>query len=204
MPKGFSEREKEIIHQRLLEEGRKTFSAYGLKKTNIEDLTRAAGISKGAFYLFYESKEDLFMDVAEEAERQFRQVVLQAVEAPGPTPRARLTSVLKTAFTIWKTTPILQMVQQEDYRQLLMRLPPEKVQEHLASDRQFITVLMERCRQCGIPFQADMLHTAMLMNALFFVSLHEEDFGPDVYPATIDLMIDLTAAYCLGEVPPAV
>ncbi|NTU61928.1 MAG: TetR/AcrR family transcriptional regulator, partial [Chloroflexi bacterium] len=36
MPKGFTEQEKELIRKRLIEQGYKQFSAYGLKKTNIE------------------------------------------------------------------------------------------------------------------------------------------------------------------------
>ena len=65
MPKAFTEQEKELIRKRLLEQGYKQFSAYGLRKTNIEEVASACGISKGAFYLFYPSKEALFMDVVE-------------------------------------------------------------------------------------------------------------------------------------------
>ncbi|MBN2550474.1 MAG: helix-turn-helix transcriptional regulator, partial [Anaerolineales bacterium] len=60
MPKGFSDQEKEIIRARLLEQGQRLFSAHGLKKTNIDELAAAAGISKGAFYLFFASKEACF------------------------------------------------------------------------------------------------------------------------------------------------
>ena len=88
MPKGFTEHEKELIRKRLLEQGYKQFSAYGLKKTNVEELAEASGISKGAFYLFYESKEALFMDVIELAEERFRQEILAAIDLPGPSPRA--------------------------------------------------------------------------------------------------------------------
>ena len=98
MPKAFTQQEKEWIGERLLEQGYKQFSAHGLKKTTIEELAEAAGISKGAFYLFYESKEALFMDVAEQAEKRFRQEVLAAIDMPGPSPRARLFSVLKKAY----------------------------------------------------------------------------------------------------------
>jgi AcrR family transcriptional regulator len=37
----------------LLRQGSTFLTTYGIRKTNVEDLTRAAGISKGAFYLFY-------------------------------------------------------------------------------------------------------------------------------------------------------
>ena len=63
MPRGFSEREKEGIRDSLLDKGRAFLTTYGVKKTNVEDLTGAAGISKGAFYLFFVSKEELFFEV---------------------------------------------------------------------------------------------------------------------------------------------
>src|SRR5512142_3186432 len=109
MPKGFSEQERTLIRQRLVEQGYHLFSAYGLKKTTVEELAAAAGISKGAFYLFYDSKEALFMDVIEEtAEKRLRRELLAAVELPGPTPRARLLGLFARAFAIFRTVPLLQ------------------------------------------------------------------------------------------------
>src|SRR5512142_1805739 len=108
MPKWFSTAEKELIGQRLLEQGYRMFSTYGLKKTNVEELAQAVGISKGAFYSFYASKEDLFMDVVEQAESRARQEILKLVDLPGPTPRARLTNILKKAFTVLTEMPILR------------------------------------------------------------------------------------------------
>ncbi len=113
MPKPFSEHEKELIAGRLLEQGHKLFSAYGLRKTNIEEIAAGAGISKGAFYNFYDSKETLFMAVIEQVEIRIRQELLAAIDLPGPSPRARLFSVLKKAFTLIETIPILQVL----YRQ---------------------------------------------------------------------------------------
>ncbi len=101
MPRAFSKQEKEQIRQRLLGAGQKQFTTYGLKKTNVQELAAAAGISKGAFYLFYESKEALLMDLMEQAEASYRQQVLAAVDSPGPSARERLYSILRTAVTLW-------------------------------------------------------------------------------------------------------
>lgn len=200
MPKGFTEREKELIRARLLENGQKAFSTYGLRKTNVEDLTRMTGVSKGAFYIFYDSKEALFMDVVEAAERKFREQVLAEIDRPGPSPRERLKHVLQTAFRIWKTFPILQQVTQVEYALLLQKMPPEKIQEHLQSDQAFIEMLIRRCREAGILIEAGSDQIAGLMNAMFFVSLHEDDFGQGTFPGTIDLLLELISAYCVGEI----
>src|SRR6266700_567387 len=105
MPKAFTEQEKELIRTRLLEQGHKQFSAYGLRKTNIEELAEAAGISKGAFYLFYASKEALFMAVVEQVEHRFRQELFAMVELPGPSPRARLFAIFHKGFRLVKAIP---------------------------------------------------------------------------------------------------
>jgi AcrR family transcriptional regulator len=200
MPKGFTQQEKEWIAKRLLEAGYKQFSAYGLKKTNIEELAGAAGISKGAFYLFYESKEALFMDVAERVEERFRQEVLAVIDLPGPSPRARLTAALHKAFTLWKEIPILRFFTRSDYDLIIRRVSPEMVQEHLRSDRVFIDEFISRCQKAGIPIQAQADQINGLMYALFLTSMHEDDFGPNNFSGTIDLLVELVAAFCLGEV----
>jgi len=63
MPRAFKEEEKDRIRAKLLEAGRSCFLRYGLKKTTIEDVTSPAGIAKASFYLFFESKEALFVNI---------------------------------------------------------------------------------------------------------------------------------------------
>jgi AcrR family transcriptional regulator len=200
VPRAFTEYEKELIGQRLLEQGYSLFSTYGLKKTSIGELAEAAGISKGAFYIFYESKEALFMDVVELAEERFRQEVLAVINLPGPTPRSRLLAVLKQAFGLFKTIPILQFLTSSDYDVLYRRVPAEKLQEHLTHDRVFIEELVTRCRQAGIPIQASTEEISSLFYALVVTILHEQDFGPNSMEGAVDVLLELVAAFCLGEI----
>ena len=43
----------------LLEAGRELFLANGVAATSLDDITRRAGVSKGLFYLYFRSKDDL-------------------------------------------------------------------------------------------------------------------------------------------------
>src|SRR5260221_613020 len=132
MPNAFTAQEKELIRRRLLEQGYKQFSAYGLRKANIEELAEAAGISKGAFYLFYASKEALFMDVVEQVEQRFRQEIFAMVDLPGPSPRARLFALLQHAFHRVKTIPLLQFLTGSDYDLLFRPRPKKEAYDELA------------------------------------------------------------------------
>ncbi len=74
------------LHDALLEAARAEFAAHGLERARVEDITRRAGASKGAFYLHFRSKEDAFDEILqrfmgaledqarrrEEAEDEFR------------------------------------------------------------------------------------------------------------------------------------
>lgn len=201
MPKAFTEQEKELIRKRLLEQGHKQFSAYGLRKSNIEELAEAAGISKGAFYLFYVSKEALFLDVVEQVEHRFRQELFAAVDLPGPSPRARLFAVLQHAFRFVKTIPLLQFLTGGDYDLLFRRVPPEIFQEHLASDRVFVNEFITRCRNAGIPIQVQPEEIISLLYPLVLTILHEDEYaGALSLGASINVFLELVAAFCLGEI----
>jgi len=201
MPKAFTEQEKELIRKRLLEQGHKQFSAYGLRKTNIEELAEAAGISKGAFYLFYASKEALFMDVVEQVEHRFRQEIFAMVDLPGSSPRARLFAILLKGFRLVKAIPLLQFLTGSDYDLLFRRLPPEILQEHLANDRVFFIELITRCQNAGIPIRVPPAEIISLLYPLVLTILHENDHYSALYlGSSVDVFLELVAAFCLGEI----
>jgi len=69
MTRSFSDAEKRDITKQLLSRGKELFERYGLKKTSVEELTRAVGIGQGSFYIFFDSKEELFFEILDAEER---------------------------------------------------------------------------------------------------------------------------------------
>jgi Transcriptional regulator len=64
MRKSLSEREQNAIRTKLIESCRICWERYGYKKTGVTELVSMAGISTGAFYTFFPSKEMLFVETA--------------------------------------------------------------------------------------------------------------------------------------------
>ena len=62
----FTEEQNEKIRNDLIREARHCGITIGMRKTSVEQLTNAAGISKGSFYKFFDSKELLFFAVLED------------------------------------------------------------------------------------------------------------------------------------------
>ena len=55
------------------------FLAKGYHGTSIDDITQAAGLTKGALYWHFNSKEDLLKRIVEEYEKRFLDGLIQAV-----------------------------------------------------------------------------------------------------------------------------
>ena len=63
--------------RQIIEGARTVFLAQGFDAASMNDIARAAGVSKGTLYVYFKSKEDLFEAIVEEqgaaqAERVFQ------------------------------------------------------------------------------------------------------------------------------------
>ena len=86
----FTDYETEQLRKALLKETRHCAVTLGMKKTSVDQLTKAVGIAKGSFYKFYESKEMLFFAVLENIHSDLYGVADHALsEANGLPPSER-------------------------------------------------------------------------------------------------------------------
>ena len=195
MPKAFTEREKAIIRATLLAKGKELFGAYGVKKTNVEELTQAVGISKGAFYLFYDSKEALFFELVRQFEAEYRDQILRDLAQTDLAPRQRFAEMLHGALVRWKANPLFAHFGNDEYEYLARKLPEEQIQAHLQSDVEFTTQFIEACHRAGMLIEADPKLVTGLMRAVVFLNLHKDDIGSDVHADVVAILIDQIAEY---------
>jgi TetR/AcrR family transcriptional repressor of nem operon len=64
----------------LLAAGQARFLAQGIAATSLDDITASAGVSKGLFYLYFGSKEDLVFALQEQFNREFAERILAAAD----------------------------------------------------------------------------------------------------------------------------
>ncbi len=197
MPKAFSEQEKEIIRQQLLDKGRALIEKHGIKKTSIDEIVAAVGISKGAFYLFFESKEELFMAILEQLESAFRARVFDFTISTQEDAQQLLSKLLKDALSTWDEYPLLKNLSMSDYEYLARKLPPQRIQAHATRDDEFVRDLIKRIKREGITVKASPHVVSNLMTSLFFLSLHRDDLGRDDSMETMQILADLIARYTI-------
>ena len=137
----FTELEKEKIREELLKVAYRFFIDKGFKNTSLEDITSSVGIAKSSFYIFFESKEILYMELlAHEGEQIEKQVWPKVIAAKD----------IRSAIKIYLNEMALELEDKiltqrlvydlEEYKIVSRKLNPDYVgSEHLRS----IVPLME-------------------------------------------------------------
>ena len=199
MPKAFTEREKETIREQLLEKGKALFESQGIRKTTVDELTQAVGISKGAFYMFFDSKEELYMQVLEQLEDEIQARILGFAMHPDADARQHVYQLLRSMVHTMEEFAILKHFSRADLDYLVRKLPPERVLQHADSDQLFMQDFIRKIGQEGITVSASPEVVGNLVKSLFFLSLHREDYGAQAYDEMIDVLIHLVAGYITGE-----
>ena len=199
MPKAFSEHEKETIRTQMREKGKKLFEKHGLKKTSVDEVTEAVGISKGSFYLFYGSKEELFLEILEQIEKEIQTAILEFTLIPKVDARKNVSAMLKGFLSTWDDYPLLKNFSKSDFDYLARKVPVKRIQQHVQSDTEFTNNFIKKIKREGIIVKVSPHVVSNLIKSLFFIGLHRQDLGEDAYEEAINVMIDLVAGYVVGE-----
>lgn len=80
--------------KRIVKAARSVFAAHGYEAASLDDIAAKAKITKPVLYDHFESKEDLYVKVLEDASEELLGALLETLEAPAPDPRARVVRAL--------------------------------------------------------------------------------------------------------------
>ncbi len=69
---------KEEAKNRILEAANKVFAEKGYHEATMDDIAKRLGVSKGAIYLYFSSKEDLFEAMCKTAPQAFKEILLSS------------------------------------------------------------------------------------------------------------------------------
>ena len=133
MPQAFTPQQMEDIRARLFDSACRHAVSMDVKRVSLERLTSDAGISKSTFYKFYESKEQLFLQVGMhfemlivgEAERTLRQ-------SKGKSNRDRTAEAVNAAFDRLAELNVMRFLK-EDMPQLVALAATDEALAHFKS-----------------------------------------------------------------------
>lgn len=125
----------------LLQAARAEFSRNGYKATSIAAIANRAGIAVGSVYLHYSSKYELFRDVYNETNNQYRQQLMSTIDWTNP----------KEAFSKFLTNILSNLKQDRILSEWLSPDPGEKLRKESSCTLDvFYTEQLTRWRTEGV------------------------------------------------------
>jgi len=73
----------EATRQRVLEAAEQVFGEKGYYGASVTEITRAAGVAQGTFYLYFRGKKEIFLDLVDALGERLRSLTLEASATAG-------------------------------------------------------------------------------------------------------------------------
>ena len=181
----FTEEQNETIRRDLIREARCCGVTVGMRKTSVEQLTEAVGISKGSFYKFFDSKELLFFAVLEDIHTECFAAAQKSLQENAAIDPASRTAAAILAACRWLSETKAFVFIENDAEFLLHRLPEEVKTAHYHDDETHIRLLLEKYDL--VPKRGISLAAATVRGLILTVS-HKEQIG-ELYPQVLETLV---------------
>ncbi|WP_207302308.1 TetR/AcrR family transcriptional regulator [Gracilibacillus phocaeensis] len=169
-------------------EAEKSWASYGYKKTNVGELCTKAGISKGAFYLFFNSKESLFCSVLDTIQERLIHLVNQTLSKT-PT-KEDICLMLKQVYLEYDQTNILSQRNSSEFTTFLNRAPQEWKEKSQIINDDFISATNFNS---NLQLKMDKQKAMGIFNALLSIVTNKETIGYDhfeVFDTLLESVMD--------------
>lgn len=126
----FTEEECVNIRESLLKEAYILIQEKKVKDITVDELAKSVGISKGAFYKFFSSKEQLFYALLRQMHERLYGPALKMLENKTDDPSVVLTNAILEACKLLDDSK-LNRFWEEDAKVILQALPKEELKEQV-------------------------------------------------------------------------
>ncbi len=142
--------------ERILKVSLKLFMEKGFNQTSIEEITKFAGISKGSFYTYFKSKEELLENIIESLIENVEKEFFKIVSIKKKNPVDYIESFLKLNLSLSKnfSSSILTIIRDVSFaptkvREEMRKRLRKRIDEKL---KQFVLLLKDKADETDILF----------------------------------------------------
>lgn len=158
------------------------FGQKGYHATSVADVIAAAGISRGTFYLYFDNKDSIFLELMERFIQRIM-AVLEVVDPRGPNPAAKIyENVRRVVDVVFDNQDLTVMVLRED-----LGLKPEvdeKLRRFYGFVREMVQGALENGARHGLIRKVnEPIVATALIGAIKEVFLHHLVIAKDNAPA---------------------
>ncbi len=185
MAAAFTQQEEAIILDQLQRAARENAVSLGVRRTTVDALAAAAGISKGAFYKFYASKELLFFDILENMHAEIYGEAASVLSKNADlSPADRASEAVLSACQTMEHSGMMAFVER-DAAYLLRKVPEDYQKNHYHSDEVHVRELLE---SAGLVPAGGMALASAVVRGLMLTISHQREIGK-LYPDVLETLV---------------
>ena len=173
------QQERQARRRRIQHAARTVFAEKGYAKTSIEQIAREAALSVGAIYLYFRSKEDLYVSLLEETLELFDSELAQIRQRDDRRADDKLRDawsfLTQWAATDVEATRVLRLTSQPNIRAQLSDEVAESVGRGLSEIRVHLAAILEDGAESGVYSSDDAQGNVDLVWSLFLGVLQAND-----------------------------
>jgi AcrR family transcriptional regulator len=196
MATAFSENERERIRIKLNHAAQECLGKFGVKKTTVDQLVQITGISKGAFYIFYPSKEILFFTVLEEYQRDLMEEIFSKFDKTHHISAQEFSQLIYEIYQKVRHSFMMNIVQNQEFEYLMRKIPEEYIQKHHSFDDMLAIKLLSRLK---VKKDIDAGIVTTSLRAIFMSMLHVKEIGEKDFDKVLKLLITGLAQQLIEE-----
>ncbi|SFD14498.1 TetR/AcrR family transcriptional regulator [Clostridium uliginosum] len=196
MGSAFNKQEKIIIRENLKSCAKEFLMKYGVKKTTVDQLVETVGISKGAFYKFYESKELLFFEIITEFHSELYNMAIDIALSNKQLSECEcLEKVLIEVCKELEKSSLVE-VHENELPYLLRKIPKKILDDHYNDDERHIK---EFIKATGICRSVEPELVSAIVRSIILTLSHKAGIGEKYFDNVLKLLIKGVSTQLLGD-----
>jgi AcrR family transcriptional regulator len=168
----------------LYESAKRLFSEKGLKETSIQEITRQAGVAVGTFYIYFPSKDRLFIEIFKDENERMLRWAMEGIDPDGE-PRAVIRRLLERNMQGMMASPILRQWFDPDALARIERLFRQEDGLSAVSFlyQHFLELVRAWQAQGKMRSDIDAQMIMAIFGAIIRIGHHRDEIGPEFFPA---------------------
>jgi AcrR family transcriptional regulator len=177
----------------ILNCGRKLFASKGFKDTNVIDITKMAGIAAGTFYIYYPSKDKLFMEIFLGENVKLKKNIIKSINLNNDPVSVMREMMLKNQKGM-NSNPILrEWYNREVFSRIEQNYRLENGLEYVDFlYDSFIKIVNKWQAEGKIRNDIDAEMIMAIFIALINIDTHKEEVGIQYFPQILDYLVEFT------------
>ena len=186
----FTDEQRDVIREKLIEAGFELSTSIGFKKMTIATVAKSAGVAVGSFYIFFDSKENFVLALIKEAEKEAELRMATVFEKDGTIPLKKFLSVFRENFR--PETNFLLKISLDDWVWLKSHLT-DTTYFNTSSDRQKIEYFLPKIK--GVREDIDPGVVVNFIKSIYALYQNRETLFEESLETNVDLIFDSIYRY---------